>query len=188
MPFCPSCGTKAEAAQKFCGGCGASIAFSPVVQAIQTPTKKAGSSTFSGCLIAIVALIILGGIGTFTLIGVSMLVHTKAFTDTPVSASPKEVALSKVSLDYYQWRKVGFDNIMQVDFTVTNDGDSAIKDLEIECNHFAKSGTRIDSNTRTIYDIVYAHSVKKFPKFDMGFIHSQVEATKCSIINLKISR
>lgn len=75
---------------------------------------------------------------------------------------------------------------MEADFTVKNDGDKDIKDLEIKCRHYAKSGTEIDSNTRTIYDVVKAHSVKKFKKVNMGFIHSQAAQSSCGITDLGV--
>ena len=74
---------------------------------------------------------------------------------------------------------------MMANFVVHNNSDYTIKDFEIECVHYAKSGTRIDSNTRTIFDVVKPHSKKGFPGFNMGFIHSQASSSSCSITDLK---
>jgi len=75
---------------------------------------------------------------------------------------------------------------MEADFTVQNPTEYNIKDIEITCTHSAKSGTKIDSNTRTIYDIVPSKETKVFRKFNMGFIHSQVSTSSCRIVDLKI--
>ena len=99
--------------------------------------------------------------------------------------SPEEAAKDNVKLDY-SWAKAGFDNIMEANFTITNSSQYEIRDIKITCTHYAKSGTRIDSNERTIYDVVPAKSTKEFPKFNMGFIHSQAEKTGCVISDLKI--
>jgi hypothetical protein len=99
--------------------------------------------------------------------------------------SPKEIAMKNVKLDF-TWNKIGFDNIMEANFTITNKSQYQIKDIEITCTHFAKSGTRIDSNERTIYDIVPAKSKKTFNKFNMGFIHTQAVKTNCAITDLKV--
>ena len=142
--------------------------------------KKVGMSTASGCLVAFLALIILGS--------VSSALHQTGGTggvSTPAVENPKQIALSKVDLAF-KWSKAGFDNLMEADFTVKNDSNYNIKDLEIRCRHFAKSGTEIDSNTRTIYDVVKAHSTKKFPKFSMGFIHSQAAQSSCGVTDLSI--
>jgi hypothetical protein len=99
--------------------------------------------------------------------------------------SPKEVALRSVKLDW-KWGTAGFGNIMEADFTIDNPTQYKIKDLEITCRHFAKSGTEIDSNTRTIYDFVEPKSKKVIKKFNMGFIHSQAEKSSCKIADLEI--
>src|SRR5947209_309042 len=43
-------------------------------------------------------------------------------------------------------------------FVIRNDNGFDIKDTEIVCTHFGISGTQIDSNTRTIYELVPARS------------------------------
>jgi hypothetical protein len=103
---------------------------------------------------------------------------------TSPSLSPKEEALADVKLKY-NWEKTGFDNVMEANFTIANQSKYDIKDIEIKCTHFAKSGTVIDSNSRTIYDIVQARSEKTFDKFNMGFIHSQANSSACEITDLK---
>lgn len=99
--------------------------------------------------------------------------------------SPKEVAMKNVELDF-SWAKEGFGNVMEANFTITNNSEHQIKDIEITCTHYAKSGTRIDSNERTIYDVVPAKSKKTIKNFNMGFIHSQAEKTGCVITDLKV--
>lgn len=102
----------------------------------------------------------------------------------PRPPSPEKIALSSVKLEF-RWNKK-FDNFMEVNFTVYNNGDRGIKDIEIECSHYSKSNTRIDSNTRTIFEIVKAKSQKEFFNFDMGFIHSQAHTTSCVIVDLEV--
>lgn len=75
--------------------------------------------------------------------------------------------------------------MMLADFVIHNNSEYTIKDIEIQCQHYAKSGTNIDSNTRTIFDIVKPHSKKGFPQFSMGFIHSQTASSSCKITDLK---
>jgi len=90
-----------------------------------------------------------------------------------------------LTLDF-TWSKEGFDNIMEANFTIKNDGPYAIKDIEITCDHSAPSGTVIDRNTRTIYEIVKAKSKRLFTKFNMGFINSQVKSSSCRIVDFKV--
>lgn len=101
--------------------------------------------------------------------------------------TPREKALRAVKLNY-KWSKGGFDNIMMADFTIINPSEYTIKDITITCQHYAKSGTMIDSNTRTIYDIVPAKGKKVFKNFNMGFIHSQVYSSACECVDLKVDQ
>lgn len=102
----------------------------------------------------------------------------------PTAPSPTDAALAAVTLKDVSWYKDGFDAIMMLDATIDNAGDRAVKDVEIECEHTSPSGTVIDRNTKTIYEIVPAYDSLKLKDFNMGFIHSQVDATACRITDL----
>ncbi|MCE5997392.1 zinc ribbon domain-containing protein [Acinetobacter nosocomialis] len=101
--------------------------------------------------------------------------------------SPKEEALKNTALDY-NWAKAGFDNVMLVDFKITNNSKYDIKDITVECEHYSNSKTKIDSNTRVIYEIVKAGQTKTLKEFNMGFIHSQAASSSCGITDLVINQ
>lgn len=104
----------------------------------------------------------------------------------PLSLSARRSeALSLIGLQF-RWRKEGFGNVLEADFTIHNKSNYDVKDIEIKCSLFGKSGTLIDSNTRTIYEIVKANSRKTFANFNMGFIHSQAASSSCEVTDLKI--
>lgn len=105
--------------------------------------------------------------------------------DAPPPASPKEQALSQVKLDF-AWSRGGFENVMMADFTITNPTPYTLKDIEITCEHSGSSGTRIDSNRRTIYEIVPAKGTKRIRNFNMGLIHSQAKSSACAITDLVV--
>src|SRR2546423_1848050 len=79
--------------------------------------------------------------------------------------TPKEIALRSLKLDY-KWTKGGFGGVMIADFTIDNPTEYAVKDIEITCTHFGKSGTQIDSNTRTIYEMFPAKGKKIIKDFN----------------------
>jgi hypothetical protein len=81
----------------------------------------------------------------------------------------------------YSWSKGGFDSVMLADFSIKNASSRSIKDVEIKCRHFAASGTQIDSNTRTIYELIKPNSTKRIPNMNMGFIHSQAKSSSCAV-------
>lgn len=148
--------------------------------------KKQAGNFLGGCLV--IVLVIFG----FSVIGRMVstsspgqkISSTSSAAPTSSPVDPREDALANVKLDY-KWSKDEVD-IMMASFVVKNESKYDIKDFEITCQHFAESGTNIDSNTRTIYDVVKAHSTRKFPNFNMGFIHSQAVRSGCKITDLKV--
>jgi hypothetical protein len=102
----------------------------------------------------------------------------------PAPADPHLAALQNTKLEKFSWYKDGFGSVMIANFTIRNDGDVAVKDIEIQCVHSAPSGTVIDQNTRTIYDLIPAHKTRTFRNFNMGFIDSQASRSNCQIEDL----
>jgi hypothetical protein len=100
--------------------------------------------------------------------------------------TPHGLALQSTAIAKYHGRKDEVGSILYESFTIRNDGDAAVKDLKIKCEHEAPSGTVIDSNTRTIYEIVPAHKSRTFPNFNMGFINPQATKSGCLIEDLAL--
>ena len=92
--------------------------------------------------------------------------------------------MRSTTISKYNLQKESFGNIMEATFTIQNGGAFDVKDIKITCTHYAHSGTVIDENTRTIYEIVKAHSKRTFRNFNMGFINSQAASSNCKIIDL----
>lgn len=76
---------------------------------------------------------------------------------------------------------------MMADFTIRNDSDYDVKDLRIRCEHYAPSGTYIDSNTRTAFEVVRAHRTRTLKNFNMGFIHTQAHSSACRLTDLALA-
>lgn len=155
---CSECGNEISVKAKSCPMCG-------------SPQKKKTSALTWTVLIGFVLYALYGN---------------KGFDDAGSSSSSakepsaRQVVKNNLHLEY-KWAKAGFGAVMDADFIVTNNSDYDIKDIDISCVHFAKSGTRIDSNRRTIYEIFPANSKKTIKKFSMGFIHSQAVRSDCTI-------
>ena len=71
-------------------------------------------------------------------------------------------------------------------FLFKNDNPFPVKDLTIACIHSAQSGTKIDKNTRTIYEVIPAHGTKRVQKFNMGFIATQAVQSSCSVMDFQL--
>jgi hypothetical protein len=106
----------------------------------------------------------------------------------PVShLSPHEAALQSTTIAKYHGRKDELGMVLYETFTVRNDGAAAVKDLKIKCENEAPSGTTLDSNTRTIYEIVPAHRSRTFANFNMGFVDPQTSRSGCQIEDLTLA-
>jgi hypothetical protein len=140
----------------------------------QPPVKKKGVSLAQvGCLVLVVIVLI--GV-------VTNQAGRSSSTPSAPAKDPKEAALSNVQILEFKGNKDGA--FLKVTFKIRNSNTFPVKDLEVRCDHSGKSGTIMDHNTRTIYDVIPGNSTKTFPDFDMGFIHSQAVSTRCSVISL----
>jgi hypothetical protein len=102
------------------------------------------------------------------------------------AADIKQQIIDQLEIEKLGWYKSRFDNVMMVNVTFKNKGTRDVKDIELTCEHYASSGTKIDSNSRVIYEIVKAGKSKRVRNFNMGFIHSQAVSTSCRITDLTV--
>jgi hypothetical protein len=84
-------------------------------------------------------------------------------------------------------RKEGFGNVMVVDVTIQNRGLSNLKDFVVECSNKGPSGTVINTNTRTVFEIVPSRATRTFKSVNMGFINQQTKSTNCQVVSAEIS-
>ncbi len=93
----------------------------------------------------------------------------------------RQEVLASISLKNFSWRSEF--SVMTASFTFVNPSDYDVKDLKVRCTHSAPSGTKIDENTRTVFEVVSARSSKAIREFNMGFVHSQATRSGCQIID-----
>lgn len=103
----------------------------------------------------------------------------------PAKPNTKDEVRKEIELDF-SWGTEGFGAIMKANFTISNKSHKAIKDIKIHCLHFAGSETKIDQNTKVIYEVIEAHSKRSFRHVNMGFIRDQVKRSSCSIEDFSI--
>jgi hypothetical protein len=86
-----------------------------------------------------------------------------------------------IKIESFSWSKEDYGKVMIASFRLKNTSAKDLKDFVIHCRHAAHSGTEIDYNDKTIYEIVKAGSAKTVRSFDMGFIHPQAATSGCEI-------
>lgn len=186
---CPECGREVSERAPSCPTCGAPIAqqqqWQPSYVAPQpVAAKKNVSCLTGGCVILFVLFLIgliageCGKSGSTSTSGPS---SNGTALPPPPALSPSEAALQNVELVTFSWYKGGFDSIMMGTFVIKNNNAFAVKDITIKCTHSGKSGTEIDSNSRTIYETINAKKKRTIRDFNMGFINTQAASTRCQI-------
>jgi hypothetical protein len=96
-------------------------------------------------------------------------------------------AVAALQITEVDWHKGGLNNIMMLSATVQNNGKRDVKDIKVVCDHATSGGTKIDSNSATIYGPFPAGKSKSIHEFDMGVFHDQAKGTNCSIVHATVT-
>jgi hypothetical protein len=154
------------------------VAPPPPVPDKKAPPTKA-SEQKSGCfggvlkLFAIfVILMILGG----------LLPKSTDQKETPKEPSPKEQIQKQLNVSM-NWGKDGFGTVMVADLFFTNDSPHTVKDPEIAVITYGSSGTRISRKKYVITQTIPPLSKITVPKFNFGFVNSQVQTASVNIVD-----
>ena len=115
-----------------------------------------------------------------------------AAASTPAVASPGTITrselLAKTKITDFTWHKEPFDTLTRTTFTIHNDADVPVRDIEIKCTHSAPNGSVVDHSTRTFFAIIRPHSTRTFTTFtyfDVGFVQSQTPSS-CEVTDLAV--
>jgi hypothetical protein len=92
--------------------------------------------------------------------------------------------VDQVELQQASWYKGGLGMVMLLNGTVVNKSDHAVKDIEVTCKIFGRSGTYIDRNVNLLYDIVPARGKRRFNDLNMGLLNDQAAQAQCSVTDL----
>lgn len=187
--MCPSCGAQYPFNEPFCP-CGMMNSqryesLNKSKENTKTPDiDKPKTSNSIGCGGIILTFIVIGIIS-------SLFSNSNSPSSTPYSpalpsqSDTKRQAINQMQLNKFNWNTGVSDSIMFINATIVNNGDKNVKDITITCEHYSNSGTKIDSNSRVVYETVMAHKSKRIKEFNMGFIHSQAKGTDCKITDLE---
>ena len=105
----------------------------------------------------------------------------RAYVEPKPENLSKSQMLANFRISAFSWQKDGFGTIMMARFVVHNDNPMRLKDIELTCSSSGPSGSIIDTNTRTVFDIVGQKSFLQVNKLNMGFVRSEAVETKCRV-------
>jgi hypothetical protein len=97
-------------------------------------------------------------------------------------AAPVEpAALSGLKISSQSWRRGGLGSKVLVTFTLRNDNDYAVKDIEIACSFSRQDGSHLTDRKLLIPDaVVNMKSRKTFARMHVGFVNIDANKAKCA--------
>lgn len=98
---------------------------------------------------------------------------------------PAPLKASNVRIAKWSWLKNKPGSVMTANFSLENNGDAAVMDIQISCKLRGKSGTVLDTVKQTIYDEIPPWDAKRFTNIDFGFIDEQSDSALCTIVDVQ---
>lgn len=109
--------------------------------------------------------------------------------DPPTAASPASEAqvpamadLGRLRISSQTWRRGGLGSKALVTFTLRNDNDYAVKDVEIVCAFARRDGSHLTDRSRVLADPISMKSRKTFAQIAVGFVNVNADQAKCSLV------
>jgi len=110
---------------------------------------------------------------------------TETVAQAVVQPKPENLTRSQMLANFrvsaLSWHKDGFGTIMTASFVVHNDNRVSLRDIEVTCSSTGPSGSIIDTNARTVFEVVRDRSYLQVDKMNMGFIRAEATETKCRV-------
>ena len=107
----------------------------------------------------------------------------------PTTASDTSAAaaagLDRMRISSQTWRRGGLGSKALVTFTVRNDNDYAVKDVEIVCAFTRRDGSHLTDRGRVLADIVGMKSRKTFARVPVGFVNVNADQATCSLVTAR---
>ncbi|UPJ56012.1 hypothetical protein [Bradyrhizobium sp. 192] len=104
-------------------------------------------------------------------------------SEAPAAAkSPVVAELGRLRISSQTWRRGGLGSRALVTFTLRNDNDYAVKDVEIVCAFARRDGSHLTDRSRVLADPVSMKSRKTFARVPVGFVNVNADQAKCSLV------
>jgi cytoskeletal protein RodZ len=102
---------------------------------------------------------------------------------SPAESPPPEASpLDGLKIASQSWRRGGLGSNAFVTFTLRNNNDYAVKDIEIACAFNRRDGSHLTDRTRVIRDTINMKSRKTFARMHVGFVNINASRAKCSLV------
>jgi hypothetical protein len=111
-------------------------------------------------------------------------IEAAAPPETPATAAYAPGAevppINGLSISSQSWRRGGLGSKALVTFTLRNNNDYAVKDIELVCAFARHDGSHLTDRKRVIPDTVNMKSRKTFARMLVGFVNINASRAKCA--------
>ncbi|WP_247276228.1 MULTISPECIES: hypothetical protein [unclassified Bradyrhizobium] len=90
--------------------------------------------------------------------------------------------LGRLRISSQTWRRGGLGSKALVTFTLRNDNDYAVKDVEIVCAFARRDGSHLTDRSRVLADPVSMKSRKTYAQIPVGYVNVNADQAKCSLV------
>jgi hypothetical protein len=97
-------------------------------------------------------------------------------------ATEQPSPLDKIRISSQSWRRGGLGSKALVTFTLRNENNFAVKDIEILCSFSRSDGSHLTDRTRLIPDTIDMRSRKFFARMHIGFVNVYADRARCTPI------
>jgi hypothetical protein len=100
----------------------------------------------------------------------------------PAQVAPTEVpAVNGLKISWQSWRRGGLGSNALVTFTLRNENDYAVKNIEIDCAFSRRDGSHLTDRKRIIPDAVVGMKGRKtFAHMHIGYVNINANKAKCT--------
>jgi hypothetical protein len=103
----------------------------------------------------------------------------------PEALKSEAAGLHRLKISSQTWRRGGLGSKALVTFTVRNDNDYAVKDVEIVCAFTRRDGSHLTDRSHVLADSVSMKSRKTFARVAVGFVNVNADQAKCSLVTAR---
>lgn len=101
------------------------------------------------------------------------------------TSGAEAAGLDRLKISSQTWRRGGLGSKALVTFTVRNDNEYAVKDVEVVCAFTRRDGTHLTDRSRVLAEIIGMKSRKTFARVPVGFVNVNADQAKCALVTAR---
>lgn len=96
--------------------------------------------------------------------------------------STASAGLAGLRISSQTWRRGGLGSRALVTFTLRNDNDHDVRDLEIACTFLRRDGSQLTERSRRLPEVVGMKSRRTFAQVSFGVVNINADQARCRLV------